>query len=379
MAITNNNLGILHTLQAKKLEDKVVMVRKRNQVKAKQLDEKARRLYADAVTNYRLAIADAEMLCAAVTPQNAIPLPLPAEASDVTNALEGETKDVENAAVVMSETEVAGSAAEQDVDDMSSKAALFLQLSNRKFNLAVCLIAKAKSAITKKEHSNSIEIDEARKLLNDCVRLTTKTQSETGDVWRVKYLLELATLERDVPGHHREADEALDAAERAIASYREDSGHVEERTPRFSLAVVLPQRLLAARGSNRLATGDTEAAIKCWTQAIIGSGDKMDVGAVHSSLQALRRLALRINVSNFPRELLTALGLPINGRTQSSSLVSAIDDALVKIEKSSSRTRSPRVTDVDLCFVMDCTGSVRATTRHHRLVDCVAILQRDVS
>lgn len=377
MAITNNNLGILHTLQAKKLEDEVAIVRKRNQAKARQLAEKARSLYADAVTNYGLAIADAEMVCAAVTPQNAIPLPLPAYASDVTKVLEGETKDVESAAVVMSETRVAGSVTEQDVDDTISKAELFLQLSNRKFNLAVCLVAKAKSAIPKGGHPDSIEIDQARNLLNDCVRLTVESQSETGDVWRVKYLLELATLERGVPGHHREANEALDAAERVIAPYRENAGDVEESTPRFSLTVVLPQRLLAARAANRLATGDTVEAIKCWTQAIVGSGDKMDVGVVHSSLEALRRLALRQqDVNNFPPELLAALGLPTKRRTRSSSLVSAIDDAFVKIEKVSPRTRPQRVTDVDLCFVMDCTGSVRATTRGRRLIGCITIFNR---
>ena len=347
------------------MESRASMDHEINETEAKRLREEACCLYGDAITNYRLAIADAEMLCAAVTPQNDCPLPTLADSASETKALERETEDLEGAFAVSPETSVVKPTTLHDVDESISNAALFLQLSNRKFNLAMCLVAKAESAPSGCDpDANGIE--QARQLLCDCVSVISEIKNERGDEWRVKYLLELANLERTAPGRHREANEALDAAERVIAPYRSDVANLKVGTPRFALAVVLPQQLLAARGKNRLAAGDTEAAINHWTRAVIGSGDIMDVRAVESSLMGLRRVAWsRRDRGHFPADLLVALGLPTDGGADARSLVPAIDVALSKIGKTPTVVKGPQMTDVDvdLCFVMDCTGSVRVPTQ----------------
>ncbi|CAN0441249.1 unnamed protein product, partial [Ectocarpus sp. 13 AM-2016] len=74
VSIVNNNLGNVYALQARhfvaKARDKV------NPAETKALMEASQDSFADAVTNYELAINDAEMLCAATNqePNHASPL-----------------------------------------------------------------------------------------------------------------------------------------------------------------------------------------------------------------------------------------------------------------------------------------------------------------
>lgn len=118
---------------------------------------------------------------------------------------------------------------------------------------------------------------------------------------------------------------------------------------------------------------------------VIGCGDRMDVAAVRTSLRGLREQAQ--NGTPLPHKLLEAVGVqhPRGARSISRShaegnvacgrgatdaekarVVKAIDNALKKLDTEGNKCPrgvtgrpSPSVTRVDLCFVMDCTRSVR--------------------
>ena len=373
VAIANNNLGTVHTLQAQERESKAVEVCSQDPVEASRLRDEAKSLYADAITNYEQAIEDAKMLCAAVVKNEEGSTLL--HDSHATNQLpEDEMK-----------TGLTIVGATYDDDDRSAVAALFLQLSNRKFNLAVCYASIGNSVVPRGPVRNAEAIGQARDLFHECIKLASKSKNDKGDACRVKYLLELASLESRMQ-RQREAGEALDAAEHILAFYRGGgsegcapwTGH-REGTPQFSLVVGLPQRFLAARGAHCMTCGDAGMAITSWTRAIIGSGDKMDVVAVESSLKGLRDLAWRgYDGSLLPSELLAALGLPTGGRRDTESLLSAIDEALAKVEKARDMMVKNRKgvnsekTSVDLCFIMDCTGSVSTNSAYCKRGSSVA-------
>ena len=373
MAIANNNLGTAHTLQAQERESKAIEVGSQDPVEASRLSGEAKSLYADAITNYKQAIDDAKMLCAAVVKNEEDSTLL--HDSLATNQLpEDETK-----------TGLRIVGATYDEDNQRAAAALFLQLSNRKFNLAVCHASRGDSVVPRGPVRNADAIEQARDLLHECIKLASKSKDDKGDACRVKYLLELASLESRMQ-RHREAGEALNAAEQILALYRGDgsegyapwTGH-REGMPQFSLVVGLPQRFLAARGAHCMACGDARMAIASWTRAIIGSGDKMDVAAVDSSLKGLRDLVWNgHDESLLPSELLVALGLPIGGRGDTELLLSAINEALAKVERARDRMVKNRKgvnsekTSVDLCFIMDCTGSVSANDAYSKRGSSVA-------
>ena len=271
----------------------------------------------------------------------------------------------------------------EDEDDYNSFLTLALQLFNRKFNLALCLAAKGTSAVSTGGLADAEVVDEARKLLWDCAELAAGMRDAKGDQRHVECLLELATLECDIPGREKEAGEALDAAERVIIAHRgarrrslgkiyTRKGDIREEslegTGISAPLSVLRQQLLTARGAHCLNVGDPDAAITQWTHAILDCGDRMDVNAVLSSLQGLRELAVKGLGGRFPLHFLSALGIPKGASVRASKnqkLIIALDVAIAKVDsKAAKYTRisegvlGAKTTDVDLCFIMDCTQSV---------------------
>lgn len=299
--------------------------------------------------------------------------------------------------------------ARNDDDGHNSRLTFALQLFNRKFNLALCLAAKGTSAVASGGLADLDTIDEARKIIWDCADLAIDMKDAQGDQRHVECLLELATLECDLPGREKQAGEALDAAERAIIAYRgaersrdaararalrgrkgvdgkiqdqnEDRNRVkggirEESLEGTGLSAplnVLRQQLLTARGAHSLTTGDPDAAIAQWTDAILDCGDQMDVSAVLSSLQGLRELAVEGLGGRFPQRMLAALGLAKGTRvrgSKSQKLIVALDVAIARVDsKAAKYTRvsegalGAKTTDVDICFVMNCTQSVNGRKR----------------
>lgn len=390
MAITNNNLGTVHTLQAQECELNAVDIETHDSNKARILNDEATGLYSDAATNYGQAIDDAAMLCAAIVKNDDDSSSLLLNSRGGTQAAREEMKELETIDATYE-------------DESGDAAALFLQLSNRKFNLAMCNASRGYSVVPGGAVRDPEAIDRARDLLQECIKLTDKSKDEKGHVCRVRYLLELANLESCMQ-RQIQAGENLDAVEKILALYRSDTNtgyapgaEPKEGSPRFLLVVGLHQRLLAARGQHSMVSGDAGTAIACWTRAIIGSGDKMDVMAMESSLKGLSDLVSLSgpNGIQLPPDLRVALGLPANGVNDGERLVSAINDALVKVEQTRDRMMKngrgvhSETTSVDLCFVMDCTGSVSsnqmvdmkrknpfsgipfASRRHSRLELCV--------
>ena len=373
VAIANNNLGTAHTLQAQERESKAVEVGSQDPVEASRLSDEAKSLYADAITNYKQAIDDAKMLCAAVVKNE--------EDSTLLHDSLATNQPPEDA----TKTGLRIVGATYDEDNRSAAAALFLQLSNRTFNLAVVHASRGDSVVPGGAVRNTEAVGQARDLLHECIKLASKSRNDKGDACRVRYLLELASLESRMR-RQREAGEALNAAEKILAFYRGDgsegyapwTGH-REGTPHFSLVVGLPQRFLAARGAHCMACGDAGMAVASWTRAIIGSGDKMDVAAVESSLKGLRDLVRNgHDGSLLPSELLAALGLPTGGRGDTEVLLSGINEALAKVERARDRMVknhkgvNSEKTSVDLCFIMDCTGSVSANDAYGKRGSSVA-------
>lgn len=345
VAITNNNLGTVHTLQAQELELNAVAIESRDPVEANRLNSEARSLYSRAISNYKRAIDGAAILCADIEKNDDSP-------SVLLNSREG----TRAAWAEVKEPEAIDATSEHAFGDA---AALFLQLSNRKFNLAMCIASMGYAVVSGGGVRDPEAINRARRLLHECIEHANNSKDEKGDVCKVRYLLEITKLETRMQ-RQIQAREALDDAEKILSLHRGNTPSIEpkEGSPRFLLVVGLPQRLLAARGFYSMASGDPVAAIACWTRAIIGSGDKMDVVAVESSLNGLYDLASGSGSDGIqlPSELLVALGLPADGVNDGKYLMSAIDKALKEVGK---QTRAyAKKTSVDLCFIMDCTGSV---------------------
>ena len=370
MGIVNNNLGIVHTLQARELVIAAKAARENDPLQAENLMTEAQECFAYAATNFKLAIQDADLLYAAAKTQ-----------PDGDSLHGGEVKAEE----IVDE----GGNAPADVnadggDDNTSEKALRRQLAVRKFNFALCLAAKGKSPISAGGGSDSNAINQARELLEECIQLTSPDGGGDGtnfnrdaknDVRRFGYLLELASLERGEQGRSEDAGEALDAAARVLAPYTSvdaNGGRLAElaaaTAPTLDIPVpILQQRLLGARAAHCEAFGDPQVAVGHYTQALIGTGDIMDPDVARSSLKGLHRMVSRGNNYGrfFSSELLLALHLPPNDVEKPESVRSAIDDALAKVEKAEKSVRSAQppgsanMTTVDLCFVMDCTGSVR--------------------
>ncbi|CAM9481056.1 unnamed protein product [Pylaiella littoralis] len=424
VAIVNNNLGNVHTLLAAKHATQAAAI-EGNNPEAQELAQKAHsRYYADAIRNYKFAIEDAEMRCAAIYQQGG-------HGSSLHPTHDGaETKQEELTPSYMSvqrsppnhvsEVE-AGSLAVTDVeiadDDNASEAALYRQLANRKFNLALCLASKSNSAVSSGGQPDVNAIDQARSLMKECIQLISSTPSSLSsfsstlssswagrssknsntenDLLRFEFLLKLSTFEREQEGRSREAKEALDIAEGVISSY--DSvgrsggsavGAAAGRAAPLETPVqILQQRLLEARAAHCVAGGYPEEAIDHYTQAIIGKGPKMDPDVARSSLMGLRKL-VSSGGNNYGRlfssELLVALSLPPGAGKDPEALVSAIDVALAKVEEvGRTALRAPQGPQyekiLDLCFVMDCTGSMQRwiDQAKNKLMDIIVKTKRD--
>lgn len=377
MAIVYNNLGNVYTLQARALSDKAHR-QHRTQLHSDDLTRKATSKYEDAVTSFRLAIEDAEMLISWTNQQN-LDLgfqdqsPLPSTTTGVATK-GGDKKEEEkmeqddNTAGEAPPTDSFDIAEAQhapittvnnndDTADSESVAALKLQLANRKFNLALCLAAKAAGdgdALGEEKEEEAGEREEARRLIHECEALAAERNDTLGSERRVEYLLALAALESKQP----QVSQALERAERILAV-----------TPNTisTRSTILRQRLLASRGDERLAAGDIEAAVGCWTEAVVGC-DIMDPGAVLSSLVGLQAHVCSLDDGQggnpFSEALVRGLGLSKGSETAGKRVVSnaeltrSIEADLTKLRKRMSVNNSTTV-GVDLCFVMDCTGSVR--------------------
>lgn len=403
VSIVNNNLGNVYTLQARQLVARAV--EEPNKAEATRLMEQADGKFRDAATSYGLAIDDAQMLCSGQKQLQEEG----DEDGDSENgfdnraglAPDGEFKEGEVRPSSRADIEAgavragAGGAASRAVSshsqyrhadgDMSSSSALMLQLANRKLNLALCLAAKGNSAVRLGRNPDFNAINKARRLLYDCAQLAANREDATGDQRHVECLIEVAKLEQEV-GRHDEAAKALDAAESVVIGYH-GSGSVgtavaggSGRDVSVGIAVPPPegvkvppplaalrQQLLAARGAHCVAVGNPAAAVEHWTDAVIACGDRMDVRAVRSSLEGLRIQAK--NGTPIPHALLRALGLrpedvEAKGAFGKNKLVGAVGGALNLLDSEARKCgivegRSVAATEVDLCFVMDCTRSVR--------------------
>lgn len=407
VSIVHNNLGNVFTLQARELAAQAAAEASQagqegnnsSREKAEKLIAQADKKFDDAAKNFRLAIEDAEMLCSEKKQHD-------------NEEIEGDGElkaDIENAkvrggaasAATAAAAAVGGSRKSSRIisghghyrhpdDDLSSPAALSLQLANRKLNLALCLAAKGNSAVPMGGSPDLNAINEARRLLHECAKLAADREDAKGDQRHVECLIEVAKLERTVPDRNGKATEALDRAQAVVIGYHGSGGGGGSSNGRgngstggrVSLGIVVPppeglapppplgalrQQVLAARGEHCVAYGDPKRAVEHWADALIGCGDRMDVGAVRASLTGLRQQAKdRIT---FPESLLVALGfqssqLRKDGRVGTKALVAAVDKALEKLDSEAKKCGNVEgrpataVTRVDLCFVMDCTRSV---------------------
>lgn len=414
MGIVNNNLGSVYTLQARELAARAAT--EPNRLKAGDLMTEADGKFSDAVTCFSLAIDDAEMLCSGVSQlgdayNNATSSPLP-HTSGGRSTNGGDYKDGESWPPARSPARVedadlesrgagAGAVAASShsnnydhSDTQSSPAALALQVANRKFNLALCYAAKANSAVPAGGGQDRKAAIKARSLMKECAKMAADRRDARGDQRQVECLLEMAALEGGQPDRRREAKRALDDAENVITAYRgagrggvDSIGGVGGRTssgsggglsaaPALADAAlppplaVLRQQLLAARGIHCATFGDKQAAIEHWTDAILGCGDRMNLKAIRSSLDGLLREAENGEGHRFPRALLTSLKVPAEERghgQKPGDLATAIRRALGKLDSEAKKHKNAAgssaaassTTNVDLCFLMDCTRSVR--------------------
>ena len=345
-------------------------------------------LYTDAETRYRLAIEDARMMCAELKQreEGSTPLPRATRANLDTKGLDGGDSKYEDRPMPLPDDVEIGVATSSsdciDDGDLEADDAVFLQLANREFNLALCLAAKVSSSTTSCDSPDTVAaMKEVRGLIMDCVQVTADAKDAKSSQRQLEFLLELASIELS-QGGTRAAGAVMDAAERVVVDYSsqmdddDDGGGGMATTPEGESPPapigVLRQQLLAARGALCIAEANPGAALQYWTNAVIGCGDRMDVRAVRSSLEGLRELALGgYDRGQFSSELLVALSLPLGGTMEAESLTDAIDNALSRLqhlERSAavrvanadgSVSKTSRTTNVDLCFVMDCTGSVR--------------------
>lgn len=377
--IVNNNLGNVFTLQARELSAQAAG--ERSKVKSVMLVKQANTLYTDAETNYRLAIDDARMMCATLKQRDEDDsTPLPKET-------QGQREDHSPKTLPPDDVEAGGATIPPgcvDERDLEADAAVFLQLANREFNLALCLAAKISDNPAMTPAAAAATTKEIRALIMDCVQVTADMKDAKSSQRQLEFLLELASIELS-QGGLRAAREAIDAAERVVVDYgaqmdgEDDAGGggeiattPEGETPPAPIGV-LRQQLLAARGALCVAEANPRAAIQYWTDAVIECGDRVNVKAVRSSLEGLRELTVGggYDGGQFSSELLVALSLPVGGKKSSGSITGAIDNALSRLQRleaSAGRRLARRggvvgkasgKTNVDLCFVMDCTGSVR--------------------
>ncbi|CAM9793855.1 unnamed protein product [Ectocarpus sp. 4 AP-2014] len=377
VSIVNNNLGNVYALQAgqfvAKARDEV------NPAETKALMEAAQDSFADAVTHYELAINDAEMLCAATSkqPNHASPL-LRSAHHGGRNGVDGTKceEGVKSEGAALADADANND--DDDEDDNKSHAALCRQLVHRKFNLALCLAAKGNSTVATGGQPDLKIIDGARNLMQRCIQLTHVVQNNGGsrnngdtkpDLRRIGYLLQLSALEREQQGRSRETGEALDAAELVIVpneSFHSDGGPgAAMATPLKTPVQILRQRLSEARAVHCVESGYHAAAIDHYTQAIIGTGDLIDPSVARASLLGLRSLASDGNYGRlFSPELLVALGLHPGAGADPEGITSAIDHGLDRVKRIEPSMRTagndPRKANVDLCFVMDCTGSMQS-------------------
>ncbi|CBJ25694.1 ATP-binding region, ATPase-like [Ectocarpus siliculosus] len=403
VAIVNNNMGNVYTLQAKVLSEKAGTQRENKHPAAadktmRQADEK----FQDAVISFRLAIEDAEMLISwthqnkprLADVQNSAPLRL------ATTALAGENQEKieqEHKAGEVSRVESLDIEAqddskhsytddENDDDDDDSDAAegpesvsaLKLQLANRKFNLALCLAAKATGDGDRLRGDNeeaTRESEEARRLMRECEDLAAERDDAIGTERQVEYLLALAALELSLLDRKHEAIQALERAETIIDAACSQPSPVigtlaaaAATEARAAPPAVLKCRLLTARGEERLAAGDAEAAVRFWTEAVVG-GDVMDPAAVRQSLVGLQAHLCSVDsgqeLSPYTEALARGLGLASEEEGDAKGVVVSNAELTGAIQAEVKRmggaafqvSRSPAV-KVDLCFVMDCTGSM---------------------
>ncbi|CAM9131372.1 unnamed protein product [Ectocarpus fasciculatus] len=380
VSIVRNNLGNIFAMEAGERVEQAKY--EENPARTKELMETAQLSFTDAAINFKLAIDDAEMLCAAGNhqPNGAAP----PHQHDV----EANNDDDDD---------------DDDDNEERSPAALCRQLASRKFNLALCLEAKGNSAVSTGGQPDPKTIDEARNLMQQCIQLTSAGQNNGGgnrnngdtknDLHRFRYLLQFSALERR-QGRSQEAGEALDAAERVILPYEgydPDGGAaavvgVAMVTPLETPVHILRQRLLEARAAHCVANGYHEAAIEHYTQALIGTGDLIDPSVARASLLGLRSLASDGNYGRlFSSELLVALSLHPGAGKNSECLTSAIDHGLDRVGKVETRmaavhTDTTRKINVDLCFVMDCTGSMQRwiDQAKTKLLDIIDQAKKDV-
>lgn len=374
----NNNLGNVYTLQARALSEKAAEAHNNKQHLLHQANNK----YEDAITSFRLAVEDAEVLVSGMIQQKPhlefrhVSPPSPTttgmvEAEEKTEEAKYEQDDVAASgkppADSLDKVEAQQAFADDGDDDTGvpeALEALKLQLANRKFNLALCLEAKATGGADGDREDNGSaarETEEARALMLECEALAAERNDALGSERVIECLLALAALESRQPGRSMEVSQALERAERVV-----NGSPPAGATP----LPILRQRLLAAQGEERLAAGDVEAAVGCWTEAVTGC-DLLDADAVRSSLVGLHAQVDRLDDGQggnpFKAALIRGLGLSNETKERGEArdctvsnvnLKRGIEEALKTVGGATLAGSSDRV-EVDLCFIMDCTGSVR--------------------
>lgn len=384
-----NNLGNVYTLQARALSDDADRAQRSEShcLVSDDLTRKANNKYENAIANFRFAIEDAEMLISWTNQLNPDlefqhPSPLPSTTGVATEGGDaqeeekmkqdievpaGEAPPVDSLDIAEAQFAPTNTIIYNDDDGdmvgLESVTALKLQLANRKFNLALCLAAKATgcgdSLHEEKQERAAGEREEARRLIRECEDLVAERNDPLGSERRVEYLLALAQLEST----QLQVSQTLERAERILAV---------TLTTVTVPSTILRQRLLASRGDERLAAGDTEAAVGCWTEAVVGC-DIMDPGVVLSSLVHLQAQVCSLDDSQgrnpFSEALVRGLGLSTGGEASATSgervvvsnaeLTRSIEAEVMKLRGSMLAKSTTTGIRVDLCFVMDCTGSVR--------------------
>ncbi|CAM9867934.1 unnamed protein product [Ectocarpus sp. 4 AP-2014] len=427
VGIVHNNLGSVYTLQAREFAKQAAA--ETDKAKADLLMEKADEKFYDAVTNYRVAIDDAVLLCAGqdqIHEDDSDNGGIDDYANRGGEFKEGQPRQSVSRVDVEQGSRVAGgsrimsshgyrhgsarrassaySVSRLSLDNLNSALALDLQLANRKLNLALCLATKGFSGVPLGRPPDLNAVNDARRLLNECATLAANRNDPKGDQRHVECLLEVAKLERQA-GRSSEAFEALDTAQRVVMdSHSVGGADGAHRTAGLgnpvSLGIAVPppegvslspplaalrQQVLVARGEHCVASGKPNEAIEHWTDAVVGCGDRMDVVAVRGALMGLRKQAE--NGLKFPKTLMDALGfsdLEPNRTVGVDQLVAAVDEALAKLDRVAKKpgTAVPAVaaTKVDLCFVMDCTRSMQSwiDQARNKLNDIIEQAKKDV-
>ena len=398
VSIVRNNLGNVCTLQARALVMNAKVQREQNKgaSRADALMRQADDKYEDAVTNFRLAIDDSEMIASTAKQRGdsgslqRFPAPSPTVPNDVAELKKkkregGQQGSPSKPPVHCLDAVEAQQRTGSEPGDPDSTALLGLQLANRKFNLALCLAAQATGG---GKARNGKAADEACKLMAECEALAAERNDALGTDRQVEYLLALAALESTRPGRKTQTSKALERADRIIAAAPSPQATATPVATSVTAGAagaattppgVLRQRLLATRGESMLAAGEPELAVEYWAEAIVGCGDLMDVGAVTSSLVNLRGRAAYLQAGqerHFSSAFIRCLGFSRKegkedncGSVSEVDLVEAIDQQVKKLGGGALLTAEVDAdlsvvagctgpVEVDLCFVMDCTGSV---------------------